>query len=744
LTWHDPTVPFDNLRVLSNDPYASALLVPVYGTIDVPDINLLPGDVVDFGIVAQLIKTERTLTVRNDGHGTLTVTKIAIDKSKDALDEFAVKADPAFPPTTGGQGTVEGFAATGVNLTFTNKGPASGCVEVPMTIESDSPNESPLTVTLKACRTGKATCQPALMPPTVSFGSVALGDSKTLSVNLVNKGTGNCTFVTARADGCQAGMFGGSTCPKPFAGSPSNAFKVTSVPPTTPAGLGPGMAQPITIEYKPPTVGTLFGVLNQFYALLAVKVLDANVGAGVTPPEIVLPAVPASGTPPANLLGQAGIAKVAVLPGEVKFGLVTIGCWSKTNKICVYSTGNAPLKIKDVTLDGCSPEFKVKDLPGLPKDVNAGVTMCFGVAYAPQDPATDECKVVIETNDQSMPKVAVLLSGEGTYDSDQTDVFIQVSGQAVDVLFVIDDSGSMCSSQDNLIANFDSFIQHANVWNNDYHIGIISVMVTDENVIGKLNRGKPISTRYITPSSQAPQLFKSLADLGCDGGSDQQEAGLEAAQVALTAPLTTDTKKPCNKDSDCTNDPNLCADPAKCPYSCYEGTCGGWNKGFLRDDASLEVIFLADEDDQSSSSLAFYTDFLKNIKGFYNVNMMHAHSIVWQNADCPEPDSSQSEGDRYMKLAQDCGGKVGCICDSSFAQIMDQIGATAFVLKVQFFLTRLADPPTVTVKVDGKTCASGWKYDSNSNSVIFSESGGCMPQPGQKIEIHYKTLCLTE
>ena len=74
---------------------------------------------------------------------------------------------------------------------------------------------------------------------------------------------------------------------------------------------------------------------------------------------------------------------------------------------------------------------------------------------------------------------------------------------------------------------------------------------------------------------------------------------------------------------------------------------------------------------------------------------------------------------------------------------MDKIGISAFQPKVQFFLTRLADPPTVTVKVDDAACATGWKYDSNSNSVVFDVNGTCMPQPGQKIDIHYKTLCLT-
>ena len=258
----------------------------------------------------------------------------------------------------------------------------------------------------------------------------------------------------------------------------------------------------------------------------------------------------------------------------------------------------------------------------------------------------------------------------------------------------------------------------------------------------------------MTPGANAVSQFSTLANLDCNGcpayancssdmASDSQESGLEAAQLALTSPLSIDTLKTCTKDSDCTSDPNLCGDPKTCPYSCWQGTCGGWNKDFLRDDAQLEIVVLSDEDDQSPSGLPFYIDFFKNIKGFYNVGMMHLHAIVWQDSGCPTPPSSQGTGDRYIKAAQETNGQIGNICDSDYGPIMDKIGISAFQPKVQFFLTRLADPPTVTVKVDDAACATGWKYDSNSNSVVFDVNGTCMPQPGQKIDIHYKTLCLT-
>ncbi|NOZ02873.1 MAG: VWA domain-containing protein [Deltaproteobacteria bacterium] len=404
-------------------------------------------------------------------------------------------------------------------------------------------------------------------------------------------------------------------------------------------------------------------------------------------------------------------------------------------------------------MKNCSPEFKKKNVPGLPKDISAAVSMCFETVYAPQDEGDDNCLIQIESTDSSAPLVTIKLQGGGTYETEQTDIFTQVSGQEVDILLVIDDSGSMCGEQDKLVAAYKDFISHAAVWDNDYHIGIISSNVVDDRVVGMLNYGPEVgkSPRYITPESGADK-FEDLADLGCDGGphcgglngpcTDEQESGLQAAQVALSAPLTTETGVACSSDADCHNNPSVCPDPAACKsVYCLDGTCGGWNKGFLREDAQLEIIELSDEEDQSSADVYFYIDFLKSIKGFYNVNMMHVNSIVGAN---PTTCDESAPGKRYIKVSQDTNGKIGDICDDSYSPIMNEIGGQTFGLKVQFFLTRLADPPTVQVWVNGDSCATGWTYDAPSNSIIFQEDGSCMPQPGDEIKVHYKTLCLTE
>ena len=138
------------------------------------------------------------------------------------------------------------------------------------------------------------------------------------------------------------------------------------------------------------------------------------------------------------------------------------------------------------------------------------------------------------------------------------------------------------------------------------------------------------------------------------------------------------------------------------------------------------------------------------MKGYFNDNLFHAHAIVGPSGGCSSGDGDAVAGHRYMDLANATGGNFISICDPNWAQGLASIGEIAFGLKVQFFLSRVADPPTITVTVAGVPCAdssggsANWAYEPGSNAVVFEENGGCMPTPGQKIVIEYDTLCFLE
>jgi len=760
----DTGEPIGWVQVSSNDPTYNPVQIPVRGRVAAPLISVFPNPV-DFGVIGQMITGEQTITVLNNGNGDLEFTA-ALAIEDDALGEFAIVADSAFAPTkpgfdpsadcpasNGGKPeacVIHGGQSRGIVLQFTNKGPASGTATAHLVIRSNDSSSPTYTVELKAARGGTPTCEPVLAPGLLDYGVVPKGYYKEMTLKLVNNGTGYCSFQSARVEDC-TGIFGlSTTCNDPGKGTPSAVFTLMGVPPAVQNGLKPKGSLDFKIRFTPPVNESIFAQLMSYVALFSVNVYDSQLKQTKVLPACTGGGIPGmSGCQP-NLKAQSGTAKISVLPGAVDFGVVTIGCYSQTFKICIYNTGTAPLTISNISTAGCSPEFKKKSVPALPKTVSAGVPVCFEMVYAPQDEGADQCVAQIESTDSSAPLVSVILKGEGTFETEHTDLFTQVSGQEVDILFLIDDSGSMCAEQEQLAAAFDYFIQNAKVWNNDYHIGITGVNVVDDTIMGMLNYGDPKKMpRYLTPSTGTKEKFAEFAKLGCGGGphcggfngpcTDEQESGLLAAQIALSAPLTTDTGVACNSDNDCKSNPTVCPDPASCPYRCLDKTCGGWNKGFVRDNAQLEIVVLSDEEDQSPAQVSFYIDFLKSIKGFYNVNMMHFHSIV--GADPPTCGESEA-GKRYIETSHQTNGVVGDICDTNYYQTMSDIGEITFGLKVQFFLTRLADPGTLKVWVNGKSCTSGWSYDDKSNSVIFDEKGACMPQPGDEIKVYYKTLCL--
>ncbi|HOI09841.1 MAG TPA: choice-of-anchor D domain-containing protein, partial [Myxococcota bacterium] len=505
--------PVGYVSIASNDAAHSPTMIPVYGKVDAPLLTIIP-DALDMGYGAQQVPVQRTLTLSNEGHGALKVLTMEITDVSETQygTEFAIKADAAFPVTSGGgESTIGGNSSQPVIVTFTNKGPDQGQVTAKLVITTNARGKERVEVPIVARRSGSPVCRIGIGPAGLNYGTVAIGFPEQRYMNLANTGTGVCTFQDLKIVDCSSGMFGGATCGAPLVGTKSSIFTITGVPPVG-TQMQPGEVFTMTVNFNAPrSTGLFSGLLTTYYALLGVKARDTLLGNDVI--------IPNCGTNPcqANLTGAAGIAKVSVLPAEVEFGVNTIGCCSQTYNVCVYNSGSAPLKINDIQLKGCTPEFRVVNVPKLPKSVLAGGTpVCIQTVYRPQDLGPDQCQMHIAVTDNESPTVTIPLRGEGTYETEQIDEFKQLSGQEVDILYVVDESGSMCEEQDRLAQSFSQFIQHAGVWNNDYHIGVVTTNVVDEAVFGKLNSGDAkLTPKFMTPTSGGN--FSKLVNVGCEG-----------------------------------------------------------------------------------------------------------------------------------------------------------------------------------------------------------------------------------
>ena len=748
-----------SLLIHSNDQHKKQVNIPVFAKTEVGILQVTPSDLLDFAYVGQGLSVKRKVSLFNKGSADITVSKLEI--TGDSLGEFEVVTS-AFPPAAASPAphTMKPAEYQRFEVMFTSKGPVNATATAKLEISSDDPSTPKMTVNLLAKRAEGSKCNIQLIPGLLNFGILTYGHSKTLAISVKNTGTGYCIFGNQRVLSCTD-----NSCS--LIGLPQFA---TFAPSTTLFNLAPGDSGKLNILFNAPTEGGVFSnpkVLAKYFAALSVQFKDQATGVAEWYPKD--PQKDLATIKP-NLLASVGEAAVNVLPGQIDFGLVTVGCKSKVEHVNVYNTGITPVFVTKIEFQGCGVEMAKVSWPGIPKaglEVTQSTPISLGLQYAPQNEGKDACQMIVITGNEGQcvdasgtptstggckvtaectgatdtlcagQTFSVPLKGEGTLLTEMTDEFVQGVGKKVDVLFVIDNSGSMGDEQSNLAANFNQFIQYATLWSNDYQIGVVTTDMKSSNDKGRL-RIHGNGTRVVTPKTTDPTgTFQALAKVGTNGSADEQ--GLAAAKAALSPPHIIDSGKTCKVDTDCT-DGKCIAGP--------DGVlgCGGHNRGFMRKQAGLEIVFVSDEEDSSPSDLAYYINFLYSLKGAANKGLFHAHSIVGLTSSSGTGSCGAGKGSRYIKVAQDTGGKVASICDKSFATTLKNIGEAAFGLAQQFFLTMNAEPSTLKVWINGTECATGaktWSYDAPSNSVTFiaEPAGTCMPKKGDKVKIYYKTLC---
>jgi hypothetical protein len=289
----------------------------------------------------------------------------------------------------------------------------------------------------------------------------------------------------------------------------------------------------------------------------------------------------------------------------------------------------------------------------------------------------------------------------------QTEVFYQSPDEQVDILFVVDDSGSMAEEQAALAAGFSTFLAELEASSTAYRIALVSTSQDASDLDRTEFVGDP---PVLNPTTDTVALFQERVILGVKGSD--HEKGLQAAADALDA-----------------------------------------NPGFLRDGANLVVLFVTDEDDCSDEGkldgldadhcyldahrLTPVPDLVRRIsRSKREGETVRLGGILGPlDGSCP----AAYAGKRYVEAIAELRGPLTKICDPDWNPLLQDLGAVAVGVVDRFVLTRPADESTLEVRVDGVDVypdpIDGWTYDAIGSAVVFHGEG--VPERGSEVVIEY-------
>ncbi len=277
-----------------------------------------------------------------------------------------------------------------------------------------------------------------------------------------------------------------------------------------------------------------------------------------------------------------------------------------------------------------------------------------------------------------------------------TDEFQQGHDAAVDILWVIDNSGTMSGEQQRLGEAFAVITAMFEESVADFRLGVVTTDVEDEEHRGIL-QGDPAVLGPDTPNLGA--TFVTNATVGTQGS--KTEAGFEAVELAMTEAAAA-------------------------------------NEGFFRTGAVLEVVFVSDEDDHTDGDVvSLMTDLAGLVPDPENYRF---HAIVGDEPyGCLSAESSAEAGTRYLAAARHTHGFNGSICLDDWTPLLEGIGLAVLGMQDTFVLNHEPDLESVEVLVDDVLIPNrevdGWTYDIGQNAIVFDRYS--IPRPGMEIVINY-------
>lgn len=282
----------------------------------------------------------------------------------------------------------------------------------------------------------------------------------------------------------------------------------------------------------------------------------------------------------------------------------------------------------------------------------------------------------------------------------------------LDVLFVVDDSGSMDDKQRLLSTNIALFTQEFTKSSFvDYHVGVITSSTGSKGSYecGKVGCnghlvGPPNWIERGTPN--AITVLQNNFMVGTNGSGNEEF--FDPVRLALSAPVINNE-----------------------------------NKGFYRSKAHLAIIFVTDAEDQSKTRMSpdQFIDFLRKLKGSPDQFSIYAAYIPSNDRSCNR--SGEPYPDRLEELFKKTKALTVNLCDSQFGTKLANVGKDLFHrIARKMYLARRPIEGTIKVTYGNMVLPNdhdkGWVYVPNENIIKFGEKVDWESQPpGSNLDIEY-------
>lgn len=232
------------------------------------------------------------------------------------------------------------------------------------------------------------------------------------------------------------------------------------------------------------------------------------------------------------------------------------------------------------------------------------------------------------------------------------------SSNKLDVLVVIDNSGSMANEHKNMAARFGTFLDQLN--GTDWQVGIVTTDVSSDAV---RRDGRLVEFRQSATTASGQYIISSAMGLGA-----------AKEWFAATIQMTTNGSG---------NEQGVAASLRALQRSQQSGNAvSAPNAMLFRPDAALAILVVTDADE--TNPLGTQTQnrpetLINFVRSTWSTKVFSFHSIIVPINDtvCRAADGNESYGYNYVSMSNLTGGIMGTVCATDYGAQLTRIGVSS-------------------------------------------------------------------